>query len=469
MLVSLRSDVEKDLNDKFEKLQKEKEDCDAKLILKKKELREQDQQLNKQINTIEKEKAIILEKLSASETKKNDMKEYYEKDTQSLNLKIKTDQANFTKDLAELNKEITHLKKQTNEMEQILVEKNATLEKETLLWEGKFKFLEQQKDTAKKELSEAQKKFESTLESFQKRGNTDLDKIEHQHQTNLTLMEQRYQQQLKDQSENHQKIYLELTNTNKELDREIKSLAFQSDLKNKQNDISGNLQKKIIELTELNEKLKKEVDDSKKCKEDVTIDLERKAEKERVLLKQKQSELENKVRDLEAKSGALKLEYEREKVKWNLEKDHLNNKNNDLQEQIDRHEKKNENIVRENEKLKNDKISMKRQRSGTRLSTIQSLSSSYMQSNITHTPNQKDKKELSMYINAKIDYPSNISTQGYYCSATKETKSSSNKELYEYIYDDLKSEENNTMKTDGNFSVVNTAENINIQLENFQN
>ena len=47
------------------------------------------------------------------------------------------------------------------------------------LWDGKFSFLEQQRDQAKMDLQEATKKFEMTLEQLQKRGNAEKDKVEH--------------------------------------------------------------------------------------------------------------------------------------------------------------------------------------------------------------------------------------------------------------------------------------------------
>ena len=40
---------------------------------------------------------------------------------------------------------------------------HARMEKEQVLWEGKFKFLEQQKKDAKKSLAENQKRFENSL------------------------------------------------------------------------------------------------------------------------------------------------------------------------------------------------------------------------------------------------------------------------------------------------------------------
>ena len=279
------------------------------------------------------------------------------------------------------------------------------------------------------------------------------------------MLEQKYQQQLKEQADNHQKLYLELSNTNKELDRELKSKNFQSDLKSKQNDSSINLAKKITEVECLNERLRKELDDIKKLNNITLDEMESKSEKDRLVLKQKVSDLETRLRDLEGKKGALQLEYEREKVKWSLDKDHLNAKCIEMQEYADRQEKKYDTIVRENEKLKNEKNLGKRQHSGSRIITNQNLNSSYsLQNNIQSTPSQKDKKEISMYTNPNVkrDYPSNYSTQYYNNTANKEGKNcNSNKELDD-LFDDFKSETDSVqgLKTDGNNSVMNTMENL---------
>jgi hypothetical protein len=45
---------------------------------------------------------------------------------------------------------------------------NNAYDKDKALYEGKFKFLEQQRDTAKRDFEDAQNKFQSTVEQLQK-------------------------------------------------------------------------------------------------------------------------------------------------------------------------------------------------------------------------------------------------------------------------------------------------------------
>jgi hypothetical protein len=51
-------------------------------------------------------------------------------------------------------------------------------DKDKALWEGKCIFLENQKESYKKDLNESQRKFEITLEQLQKRGHSTHDKYE---------------------------------------------------------------------------------------------------------------------------------------------------------------------------------------------------------------------------------------------------------------------------------------------------
>lgn len=63
--------------------------------------------------------------------------------------------------------------------------------------------------------------------------------------------------------------------------------------------------------------------------------------------------MKKKTREGEKKRSTLIFEHEKERAKWNLEKDHLLSQRNDLSEQFNRSEKKREQLLRENERIKN--------------------------------------------------------------------------------------------------------------------
>lgn len=78
------------------------------------------------------------------------------------------------------------------------------------MWEGKFKFLEQQKDTAKKDFEEAQRKFQMTIESLQKAQNDSKNKSEANHQMALASLETKYTQRIKELQESSSQMINEL-------------------------------------------------------------------------------------------------------------------------------------------------------------------------------------------------------------------------------------------------------------------
>ncbi len=357
-LYSLRSEVEKDLNEKFERLRTEKEELEKKLLQKKKEVRDLEQNFLKQSNMSDKEKSILLEKLMNYEDKKKEILSSYEKEIEALNNTIKSLREGYSTEKDDLVTNNEKLKTKITQLENVVVEKTISIEREQVLWENKFKFIEQQRDNLKKELSDAQKRFEQLLDNIQTKGNKDKENLQSAQQNALTTLEQKYQIQIKEMQDNHQKLYLELVNTNKELDRQVKSLMLQVEMKGKGVDPS-NLSRRIDELIAENEKLKKDYDDIIRSKDLRNYDSQNNVEREKEMLKNKISDYEIRLRELESKRGAYMLEYEKEKAKWGLEKDHYICKNQEYQETIDKLERRNETLLRENEKLKANNQSRK--------------------------------------------------------------------------------------------------------------
>lgn len=120
------------------------------------------------------------------------------------------------------------------------------------------------------------------------------------------------------------------------------------------------LEKKLNELMENEKKYQQEIEKIKTERDSKYIEIQKKTDSEKDVIKQKISELEEKYREAEKKRSNLIFEHEKEKAKWNLEKDHLLNQKNELQETVQKIEKKKDMLLRENERLKNDSKSTKR-------------------------------------------------------------------------------------------------------------
>lgn len=358
----MRSDVEKDMKEKFERLQKEKDEVEARLFQKKKEIKDIEQTFIKQNNLIEKEKAVLNEKLISLEEKKKEMQENYEKELSNVSSNLNINQKDILKERQELSNQIDTLKTKLNKVEIEAMEKNTELEKNKILYDGKYKFIEQQKETLKKDLADSQKRFEVMLDSIQKKASSDKDKMENTHRTTVSNMEQKYMTQIKEMQETHQKLYSELLASNKELDRQVKSLNMQFEIKNKNND-QKSLYNQIEELTEEKNRLQKENEIIKSEKEKKLQEILSSSDKERETYKVKSQEIDEKMKEIDSKKKTLSLEFEIEKAKWGIEKDNLQAKNSEHLENIERLEKKYETLLRENEKLKTDKSNHKRSQS----------------------------------------------------------------------------------------------------------
>jgi hypothetical protein len=74
--------------------------------------------------------------------------------------------------------DVLKLRTQVQDAERELSDLQCAYDRDKALWEGKCQFLEQQKETYKRDLVESQRKFEVTLEQLQKRGSLDKDKQE---------------------------------------------------------------------------------------------------------------------------------------------------------------------------------------------------------------------------------------------------------------------------------------------------
>lgn len=389
----MRSEVEKDMNEKFERLQKEKEECEAKLLQKKKEIKDIEQTFIKQNNLIEKEKAILSEKLISLEDKKKEMQEQYEKELQNLSINLNINQKDILKERQEMQSSIEGLKKNVSRLEVELVEKNTLIEKNKILFDGKFQFIEQQRDNLKRESMETQKRFDVMLDTIQKKANSDKEKLETTHQNSISLLEQKYLTQIKEMQDKHQSLYSELFQSNKKLDMELKNLTMQTEIKNKSFDNSS-LLIQIDELSNDRNRLRKDLETLRIEKDKKIIDIISSTEKEKEVYKLKAKEVDEKLKEIETKKKTSNLEFEIEKAKWSIEKDNLLAKNSEQADTIDRMEKKYETLLRENEKLKSDKNNANHKRSASRsglnnLNNINNLNTSISNNNYFSTTNRE--------------------------------------------------------------------------------
>ena len=146
----MRADVEKDLGEKFERIKKEKNELENKLFNKKREMKELEQNFTKQNQLNEKEKNELMEKHNSLQKKFDELNTTY--NNERLNNEKQISILNKEKDSFKTSQTSNEqkLKNKIYELEASLLEKISQYEKDKVLWEGKLKLIEQQKDTLKK-------------------------------------------------------------------------------------------------------------------------------------------------------------------------------------------------------------------------------------------------------------------------------------------------------------------------------
>ena len=359
-LFSLRADVEKDLGEKFERIKNEKNDLENKLYTKKREMKELEQNFMKQSQINEKEKNDLIEKNNLLQKKYDDLNQTY--NTEKINNEKQISLLNKANDSFKTNLSTNEQKMRNKiyELETALLEKNSQYEKDQILWEGKIKFIEQQRDNLKKEQTESNKRFETMLDTIQKKSTSEKENIENNAKLSITNIEQKYEKKVKDLQDNHNKLYSELLSHNKELEKDIKSLRLENEIAKNKNFNPSDLTKRLELINKENEKLLKNENYLKEEQDKKVNELIIGFEKEKENLKKRIAEMEKSLREAEGKKGALLLELEKEKAKWNIEKDNLVTKYSELNDKLTRLEKKNESLLRENEKLRNEKNMLRR-------------------------------------------------------------------------------------------------------------
>jgi chromosome segregation ATPase len=344
-----------ELNDKLERAAEEKNQIEAKYEKSRKALKEIEGTYNKQLSQLEKEKAIVQEKLYNLEAKKSEGEKKLMGDVQALNAQTNQYKDQFNQERKSLLSEIEKYKGQYIQLEQEYSEVVSNYERDKALWKGKFHFLEQQKEQAKNDLIDAQKKFELTLQHLQKHRNADKEESESSQNALMTSIEKRYQGQLQESTEHHQHVVQEYEEKIRKLEKELKS-ANDKMLIDSYGKMGSQtyIEKKIAEMTENEKRLQQDLENVKSDRDAKIMEYQRLLDQDRDVLKAKISEADQKTKESENKRGTLVFEHEKERAKWNLERDHLANQKNELQDLVSKLEKKKEALLRDNEKLKNE-------------------------------------------------------------------------------------------------------------------
>jgi len=97
------------------------------------------------------------------------------------------------------------------------------------------------------------------------------------------------------------------------------------------------------------------LDDLKVDRDRRIQEIQRTQEKDREKLHNKINDVESRAKEADQKRAQMLFDIEKDKAMWVLEKDHILQQKQELQENLEKFVKKNEDLLKENEKLKTDR------------------------------------------------------------------------------------------------------------------
>ena len=308
----------------------------------------------KRIAQLEKDIAVVQEKLTQSELQKTQLQAYLENEARQyeerLNL-LKEDDIKGCKGLALENE---RLKSKLELLEHDFDNIASEYEKDKALWQDKFVFLEGQRNQAKADFADVQRKFELTLVHMQKQKNHSKESSDHSSAL-LSSVDTRYQMQVQELKEAHARHVHELEERIKCLESDLKSLKERHNLESCDS-ANGKafIDEKLQEFKENESRLIQEIKVLKEDRERKAVEHQMALQNEKALVSKRVSQLERMLNDKESKKAELIFEYEKQNAEWHLERDHLLIERTDLQNEVFKLDKKKEFVTKENERLKSE-------------------------------------------------------------------------------------------------------------------
>lgn len=338
-----------------DKLIQEKEAFELRYESKRKALKEIEGAMTAKVASLEKDKTILQEKLGQLDSKKTETEKRLQGDILALQNEIQQLRDTLNQERKIAQSEMEKMRKRNYDIEMEMSDIESNYEKDKALWEGKFTFLEHQRDQMKSDLADAQTNFEMMLQKFHKLRSVDKEDSESSQSALVASIEQRYSAQIAENNEAHKSAMAEMVEKHRRQEKEIKSLNEKILLEN--NGKMGNqsiLERKIAELMENEKKLRAEIAQLKGDQDGRMMENHKVMDSEKAYWKKKLDEAEKKLKESESRKSNLLFEYEKERAKWITEKDHLMSQKSEFLEAVDRLEKKKDQLLRENEKLKNE-------------------------------------------------------------------------------------------------------------------
>lgn len=338
------------MTDKIQRITEEQQQQTQKYEAKRKAFKETEQQIQKDHAALEKERAVLQEKLQHEASKMTELENRHKQDIEQLEEQMVQQVDSVVKERDFHYAELQKVRSMQQDTEKDYNEIMSTYDKEKALWENKVKFLEQQKDQAKADHAETQKKLMNTLEQLQKRQNSDRDRSDQNPMQ--AALEAKVREQLKEKSEALNILKSESADTIRQLEKENRELNSKMQILDREKrSLQDSTDKKLFDMQEKEKKLMNDIQHLKSERERRMMESQKMADKEREQFKIKIKDLEEKVKELENKRHEQIFAIENERTKFNMERDMLVSQKQELMEKNEMLEKRKDQLLKENTRL----------------------------------------------------------------------------------------------------------------------
>lgn len=349
-IVSLRSDIEKGFIEKCDNLCKEKETIEKRFMdfkFEHKEIISKYIMIQKNLE----DKIVILEENNSNQTNIiNELKERSK--TVFVNKESNISKEVYDTTISKLESQINDLKENLSLSKQNLIENQQALESQKILYENKLGYLDNLKESYKKQLQDSYERYEENIRIMQINSKLETEKIEKSYKSLLESLEINYKSKI-DESE---RLYIVesqfLKNKLSDYEEELKKRDNYNKSINEIETEFLSIKSRYIETDNELRNLKSEYSKLIKDHESKIMETISLKENEKEYLKKKINDLEKRIIEIESLKSSSIIEIELEKSRASLQIDNLNNKISELEDNIKILEYKNTSLILEIEKLK---------------------------------------------------------------------------------------------------------------------
>ena len=342
-----KENITKEYTEKIESIKKEKENLESIINNLEKEYSELQQKCETETETLTKEKETVTEKLNDLTIKKKQLGDQLDGqhcNDQTIILKLRNE---FKLKNDGLVKDNLSLQEKLQKLEQSYNKLTNNYDTEKSNWENKFSFINEQKESLTKELTELKQKYNSNMDELQKKILEERERLEQIYKKSLADGENIHNQQLQQAQETFNKKYEEVNVQNNNLIAENATLTKKiEDYQN--NSIMSDIDKKLQDALEKEKKYKEHFEKLKKEKDDVIQQLKLKLSTETENHKKKIEELEIKLQEYEGKRNDKNTDFVKQKAVSDKDNENKVLLIQQLNETLEKLKKENEKLTSEN-------------------------------------------------------------------------------------------------------------------------